>query len=117
MRALRHQAVGDDRRDLRSRPVREAPGGSECRRSTDGSDRAGSRKRDETLTHIPVIGGGCAARYPLLVESVRIAPEPGAEERQAILAALAAEESERSASSAWADALLLARDDEAEAGP
>jgi hypothetical protein len=52
-----------------------------------------------------------------LVESVRIAPEPGADEREAILAALAEEESERSASSAWADALLPARGDEEEAGP
>jgi hypothetical protein len=43
------------------------------------------------------------------VTSPEIAPEPDEAERKAILAALAAEETERSASSAWADALLPER--------
>jgi hypothetical protein len=47
------------------------------------------------------------------VVTVQISPEPDAAERQAILAALAAEEAEqRSASSEWAAMLLPARDGE-----
>lgn len=44
--------------------------------------------------------------------SVRITPEPAAEERKAILAALAAEKAEQPGVSEWASALLPARDDE-----
>jgi hypothetical protein len=43
-----------------------------------------------------------------LVVSALITPEPDEEERKAILAALAAEEAERSAASEWADSLLPA---------
>ena len=38
--------------------------------------------------------------------SIQITPEPDEAERRAILAALAAEEAERSAASEWAEALL-----------
>jgi hypothetical protein len=44
--------------------------------------------------------------------SVEITPEPGEAERKAILAALAAEEAENAAVSAWAAALLPARDED-----
>jgi hypothetical protein len=47
-----------------------------------------------------------------LVVSVQITPEPGAAEREAILAALAAEEAEQPGASEWAAALLPAREDE-----
>ena len=43
--------------------------------------------------------------------SVRITPEPGDAEREAILAALAAEEADRPDASGWAEALLPARGD------
>jgi hypothetical protein len=43
--------------------------------------------------------------------SVDITPEPSEDERTAILAALAAEAEERPALSAWAAALLPARED------
>jgi hypothetical protein len=43
---------------------------------------------------------------------LEITPEPGETERQAILAALAAEEAEQSPTSEWAAALLPARNDE-----
>jgi hypothetical protein len=46
---------------------------------------------------------------------VEITPEPDEAERKAILEALAAEEAERSGASAWAAALLPARDAVAEA--
>jgi hypothetical protein len=42
------------------------------------------------------------------VDSALITPAPDEVERKAILAALAAEEAERSAASEWADALLPA---------
>jgi hypothetical protein len=44
--------------------------------------------------------------------AVRITPEPDQAEREAILAALAAEETEQPAVSRWALALLPARDDD-----
>jgi hypothetical protein len=44
-----------------------------------------------------------------LVVSTQITPEPEEAERKAILAALAAEDAERSAASEWADALLPTR--------
>ena len=44
--------------------------------------------------------------------SVRITPEPGEAEREAILAALAAADAEQPAHSEWAAALLPARDGE-----
>jgi hypothetical protein len=44
--------------------------------------------------------------------SIRITPEPAAEERKAILAALAAEKAEQSEVSEWASAALPGRDDE-----
>jgi hypothetical protein len=47
---------------------------------------------------------------------VQITPEPDEAEREAILAALAAEEDERPATSEWAASLLPARDEE-EWGP
>jgi hypothetical protein len=43
------------------------------------------------------------------VDFSHITPEPSRDEREAILAALAAEEAERPAVSAWAEALLPAR--------
>ena len=43
--------------------------------------------------------------------SVEIAPEPDEAERKAILAALAEEEADRPADSAWAEALLPGHDD------
>lgn len=43
--------------------------------------------------------------------SVQITPEPDADERKAILAALAAEEGEQPAVSEWGAALLPARDE------
>jgi hypothetical protein len=48
------------------------------------------------------------------VETTHITPEPDEAERQAILAALAAEEAERAGASEWAAALLPAREDEPE---
>jgi hypothetical protein len=45
-----------------------------------------------------------------VVESVDITPEPDADEREAILAALTADEATRPAVSDWAAALLPARD-------
>jgi hypothetical protein len=48
------------------------------------------------------------------VVSVRITPEPGDAEREAILAALAAEEAERPAVSGWAETLLPERDHDGE---
>jgi hypothetical protein len=45
---------------------------------------------------------------------VEITPEPDETERKAILAALAAEEAERSETSPWAAALLPARDGDPE---
>jgi hypothetical protein len=47
-----------------------------------------------------------------VVESIQISPEPDEGERQAILAALAAEAAERPTASEWAAALLPARDGE-----
>jgi hypothetical protein len=44
--------------------------------------------------------------------SVRITPEPAAEERKAILAALAAERDEQLAASEWASAFVPTLDDE-----
>jgi len=43
------------------------------------------------------------------VTPLQITPEPDEAEREAILAALAAEEMERPTASCWADALLPAR--------
>jgi hypothetical protein len=48
--------------------------------------------------------------------AVEITPEPDEAEREAILAALAAEEGERRRTSEWAAALLPVRDEE-ERGP
>jgi hypothetical protein len=45
---------------------------------------------------------------------VEITPEPDESERQAILAALAAEEAEQSGTSEWAAALPPTRDDDPE---
>jgi hypothetical protein len=44
------------------------------------------------------------------VKPVEITPEPDEAERRAILAALADEDAEKPAESAWADALLPGRD-------
>jgi hypothetical protein len=46
--------------------------------------------------------------------AVEITPEPHESERQAILAALAAEEAEHSGTSEWASTLLPTRDDDPE---
>jgi hypothetical protein len=46
------------------------------------------------------------------VESPRITPEPDDAEREAILAALAAEKTERPTASRWAETLLPARSGE-----
>jgi len=43
--------------------------------------------------------------------SIEITPEPGEQEREAILAALAAEAAERTAPSEWVAALLPERDE------
>ena len=48
------------------------------------------------------------------VVPVQITPEPDEAERKAILAALAAEETEQPEASEWAAALLPAREDEPE---
>jgi hypothetical protein len=48
------------------------------------------------------------------VDTTHITPEPDEAERQAILAALAAEEAEQPVVSEWAAALLPACDDESE---
>jgi hypothetical protein len=45
--------------------------------------------------------------------TVEIEPEPDADERRAIVAALAAEDAERAGASAWAEASLPARPDDA----
>jgi hypothetical protein len=45
------------------------------------------------------------------VVAVEITPEPGEAERKAILAALAEEDADRPAASAWAEALLPGHDD------
>ena len=111
--ALRaHQLVRHDGGDLRSSPVRDAPGRPGRRSGGDGSDSASGRERGEALTHVPVIDSHTSGHYPLLVVSVQITPEPGAAEREAILAALAAEEAEQPGASEWAAALLPAREDE-----
>jgi len=46
------------------------------------------------------------------VQTTHITPEPDEAERKAILVALAADEAEQPAVSAWAAALLPAREDE-----
>ena len=48
------------------------------------------------------------------MKTTHITPEPDEAERQAILAALAAEEAEQPGASEWAAALLPAREDEPE---
>jgi hypothetical protein len=98
--------------DLRSRPVREVPGRPDRGSGGYGSDGAGGRERDETLSHVPVIDRDPSGLYPLLVMPLEITPEPDEAERRAILAALAAEEAEQPAASEWAAALLPARNDE-----
>ena len=45
------------------------------------------------------------------MKPVEITPEPDEAERKAILAALAAEDADRPADSAWAEAFLPGRDD------
>jgi hypothetical protein len=50
-----------------------------------------------------------------VVESADITPEPGEDERKAILAALAADTATRPAVSEWASALLPSRDGEDDA--
>jgi hypothetical protein len=46
--------------------------------------------------------------------TLEIEPEPDEDERRAIIAALAAEESERDGESAWADSSLPSRTDDAD---
>jgi hypothetical protein len=104
--------VRDDGSDLGSRPVRDLAGRSRSRSGGDHSDSASSRKHGETLTHVPSIGRDSAGHYPLWVVLPQITPEPDEAERNAILAALAADEAERPAVSEWSAALLPDREDE-----
>jgi hypothetical protein len=100
--------------DLGCRPVRQPPGSSRRRGSDESGHDDGSREHGETLTHVPLIGRGHTGHYPFSIEFTRITPEPTVTERQAILAALAAEDAERRAGSGWAEPLLPARGEDEE---